>query len=217
MRILEKHSQLIEIVFVIVILGISASMLQILLCKYMILYCSKTVYRVNYKTELAVNEIVNRLTYRIEGTTISKNHNNFKNGSPNSDDWLPIAYVPERGTKYKTIEWIGYDNDSFSSDKLPNWSGVANYKSASIDGFQTLGSDLKSASTIISYLSDGTVDLTEDRPAAVIFMQKNNYYSGISEYTPECMGMIPELFKSTDCIFPVYADGNDTLKFYKKK
>jgi len=34
----------------------------------------------------------------------------------NSDDWLQIAYVPERGTKYKTIEWIGYDNDSFSSE-----------------------------------------------------------------------------------------------------
>jgi prepilin-type N-terminal cleavage/methylation domain-containing protein len=217
LRSFRKAFSIIEIVFVIVILGIVASIASdIIVQVYDSYIVQRAVYRVNYKTELAVNEIVNRLTYRIEGTTISKNHNNFKNGSPNSDDWLPIAYVPERGTKYKTIEWIGYDNDSFSSDKLPNWSGVANYKSASIDGFQTLGSDLKSASTIISYLSDGTVDLTEDRPAAVIFMQKNNYYSGISEYTPECMGMIPELFKSTDCIFPVYADGNDTLKFTRK-
>ncbi len=24
-------------------------------------------------------------------------------------DWLPMAYVPERGQDIKTIDWIGYD------------------------------------------------------------------------------------------------------------
>ncbi len=164
----------------------------------------RAVYRVNYKTELAVNEIVNRLTYRIQKSTISKDHLAFtdKDKPPTANDWLPIADVPTGGTKYTTIEWIGYDNDSFSSDKIPNWSGVANYQTASIDGFTTLGSDLNNTAKLVSYLSNGKVNLTSSKAGAVVFVHNYNYYTGIREYSPDCMGLIPELNSSTDCIFP---------------
>jgi len=58
-----------------------------------------------------MNEIINRLTYRVQGTTISKDHLAFKGGHPTSDDWLPLSEVPAGGIKYTTVEWIGYDND----------------------------------------------------------------------------------------------------------
>jgi len=215
----KRAFSLIEVVFVIVILGIVASIASdIIVQVYENYLIQRAVYRVNYKTELAVNEIVNRLTYRIQGTTISKDHMAFKSGNPTINDWLPIADVPTGGTKYTTIEWIGYDNDSFSSDRLPNWSGVANYQTASINGFNTPGSDLNTTATIVSYLSNGKVDLrVNNKPGAVVFMQNDNYYTGTNEYAPECMGMIPELNSTTDCIFPVYIDTNTTFKFTRAK
>ena len=218
MRGFKGAFSLIEVVFVIVILGIVASIAsEIIVQVYENYLIQRAVFRVNYKTELAVNEIVNRLTYRIQGTTISKDHIAFKGGTPTANDWLPIEDVPTAGTKYTTIEWIGYDNDTFSSDKTPNWSGVADYENASINGFTTLGSDLNNTAKLLSYLSNGEVDLTQNRPAGVIFMHNENYYTGINEYDPECMGMIPELNSSTDCIFPVYADTNSSFKFTRAK
>jgi len=109
LRSFRKAFSIIEIVFVIVILGIVASIASdIIVQVYDSYIVQRAVYRVNYKTELAVNEIVNRLTYRIEGTTISKNHNNFKNGSPNSDDWFPICLLfPERGNQIIKDNGVG--------------------------------------------------------------------------------------------------------------
>jgi len=214
LRRFKRAFSLIEVVFVIVILGIVASIAsEIIVQVYENYLIQRAVYRVNYKTELAVNEIVNRLTYRIQGTTISKDHMAFMSGNPTQNDWLPIADVPTGGTKYTTIEWIGYDNDTFSSDVIPNWSGVSDYQSASIAGFKTLGSDLNNSAKLITYLSNGKIDLTPNRAGAVVFMQNDNYYTGSNEYSPECMGMIPELNSSTDCIFPVYVDTNNSFKF----
>ncbi len=198
---------MVEIIFVIVILGIVASIASnIIVQVYENYIIQRAVYRVNLKSELAMNEIINRLTYRVQGTTISKDHLAFKGGHPTSDDWLPLSEVPAGGIKYTTVEWIGYDNDSFASNATPNWSGVSNYETATIDGFSTPASDLNRTARIVSILSQGRVDLSKDRPAGVIFMQSSNYYDGMSEYSPECMGMVPEVTSSTDCIFPVYAD-----------
>jgi len=214
LRRFRKAFSLIEIVFVIVILGIVASIAsEIIVQVYENYLTQRAVYRVNFKTELAVNEIVNRLTYRIQKSTVSKDHLAFKAGAPTANDWLPIADVPTGGTKYTTIEWIGYDSDTLSSDKIPNWSGVANYQTASIDGFTTLGSDLNNTAKLVSYLSNGKVNLSSTKAGAVIFMQNDNYYTGVNEYSPDCMGLIPELNSSTDCIFPVYVDTNNSFKF----
>jgi len=214
LRGFRRAFSLIEIVFVIVILGIVASIAsEIIVQVYENYLTQRAVYRVNFKTELAVNEIVNRLTHRIQRSTISKDHMAFISGHPTTNDWLPIADVPTGGTKYTTIEWIGYDDDTLSSDRFPNWSGVANYQTASINGFTTLGSDLNNTAKLVSYLSNGKVDLTSNKAGAVIFMQNDNYYTGSNEYNPDCMGMIPELNSSTDCIFPVFVDTNNSFKF----
>ncbi len=216
---IKKAFSLIEVIFVLVILGIVSSIVsKIIVQVYENYIIQKAIYKVSIETELVANQIVNRLTYRIQGTTISKDHMKFLNGTATHNDWLPIEDVQTGGTKYTTIEWIGYDNDSFASHATPNWSGVSNYETASINQFDTPGSNLNNVATIMSNLSNSKINLTQNKPAAVIFYEKDNYYTGIDKYNPICMGMIPEDVNSTtDCIFPVYHDSNSTLKFTRNQ
>ncbi|MCH9741473.1 MAG: prepilin-type N-terminal cleavage/methylation domain-containing protein [Epsilonproteobacteria bacterium] len=219
---MKKHGafSLIEVIFVLVILGVIASISsQIIAQVYENYITQRAVYNVSTKTELIANQIVNRLSYRIQGSTISKNHNTFKTTSgtnwADDDDWLPIKDVPNGGEEYTTIEWIGYDYDSFAAYSTPSWSGVANYESNNTnrEQFETPGSSLNQATTIINNLSNGEVNLV-DKPAAVIFGHRNNHYTGSNEYNPLCMGLIPQdPSSSTDCIFPVIRSGNKILKF----
>lgn len=198
----KKAFSLIEVIFVLVILGIVASISsQIIVQVYENYIMQRAVYNVSTKTEMIANQIVNRLTYRIQGTTISKNHQEFLDATGTT--WLPLDEIPA-GSTYTSLEWIGYDNDSFSANQIPSWSGIANYESASINGFDSPGSTLANVTTIVTNLSGGKVTLTTETPAAVIFSENNNYYNGTNEYNPLCMGMIPQDgSSSTACIFPV--------------
>ena len=213
---IKKAFSLIEVIFVLVILGIVASISSQLIAQvYENYIMQRAVYNVSTKTELVVNQIVNRLTYRIQGTTISKINRDFLPGgviTPAS--WLPLEDIPV-GDDYTTIEWIGYDNDSFAANANPNWSGVANYETnASKNGFNSPGSNLNNVATIMNNLSNTKVDLTHTKPAALIFLDNNNFYNGTKEYSPLCMGMIPELATSSkDCIFPVEQNGITGFNF----
>jgi prepilin-type N-terminal cleavage/methylation domain-containing protein len=229
----KKAFSLIEVVFVLVILGIVASISsQIIVQVYENYVLQKAIYKMSTKTEMVANQIVNLLTYRIDGTTISKDHKKFLGYAkyvrehndtnythkPNNNDWLPIEDVPTGGEKYTTVEWIGYDNDSFASHATPNWSGVADYENnASKTKFITPGSNLSNTAIIMSNLSNGKVNLSKNKAGAVLFIEDNNYYTDSKEYSPICMGLIPEMNNSsTDCIFPVYADTNNSFKFTRK-
>ncbi|MBD3793374.1 MAG: prepilin-type N-terminal cleavage/methylation domain-containing protein [Campylobacterales bacterium] len=219
----RKAFSIIEVIFVLVVLGIVASITsQIIAQVYENYIQQRAVYNISTRTELVVNQIVNRLSYRIQGSTISKDHETFLAGGFTASrgvNWLPLKDVPTTGETYTSIEWIGYDNDSLAAyTKQPGWSGVANYESASKNRFDTPGSYLVHARDIISHLSIDENDMThvdlQNRPAAVLFDEKDNYYDGNREYDPICMGLIPEDAKSnTDCIFPVLMDDNNTLRF----
>lgn len=216
---MKKAFSLIEVIFVLVILGIVASLSsQIIVQVYENYITQRAIYNVSTKTELVANQIVNRLTYRIQGSTISKQHQNFLNnklsGTPAAiaaDDWLPLKDIPT-GEEYTSIEWIGYDNDSFSARQNPAWSGIADYENASRNAFTTPGSNLGDTATIMSNLSGGQVNLTTT-PAAILFAQDDNYYTDTAEYNPQCMGLIREVDANTSCIFPVLQSGADGLNF----
>ncbi|MBU1667903.1 prepilin-type N-terminal cleavage/methylation domain-containing protein [bacterium] len=222
---MKKHKgfSLIEVIFVLVILGIVASIgSSILVQVYENYVMQRAVYNVSSKTELAATQMVNRLSHRIQGTAISKDHDKYldyyNNGvAIESNDSIALDDIPVGGSKYTTIEWIGYDNDSYDANATPYWSGVANYTSgggASINGFTTPGSDLNHAATIINTLSNGKVDLTTNHPAAVLFYQENNYYKTGEEYDYNCTGLLPShLGGTTNCIFPVAQNGSEGLAF----
>jgi len=151
---MKKAFSLIEVIFVLVILGIVASLSsQIIVQVYENYLTQRAVYNVNTKTELAINQIVNRLGYSIMDSAIAKD--------------------PADATKFKLLsnldvttdgaltmlEWVGYDNDSFDADLTPYWSGVANYATATRTNFDSPGSNLNSIDTIIQNLSGNTVTL----------------------------------------------------------
>ncbi len=207
---------LIEVIFVLVILGIVSSISsQIIVQVYENYITQKAIYSVNTKTEIVSNQIINRLTYAIEGTTIAKDIN--KTGTTEGVDWIMLNNIPSYDNNFTTIEWIGYDNDSFSAGASPYWSGIANYETATRNSFDTPASILNRADTIIKNLSNNEIGLTGTaQMPAVIFNQKAGLYrEGTTHtYTPACMGLIEN---NTSCIFRVSMNSDTNLSFEEDK
>ncbi|SFV69777.1 FIG00469922: hypothetical protein [hydrothermal vent metagenome] len=206
---MKKAFSLIEVIFVLVILGIVASISsQIIVQVYESYIVQNALYKTSTKTELVANQIVNRLTYVIDGTTIAKDTNNP--GTVEGTNWIKLENIPTTDNNFTTIEWIGYDNDSFTAGGTPYWSGVSNYETASRNSFITPGSQLGKVATIMNNLSDGEVDLSSNHPAGLIFTQKAKEYRASKPYSPMCMGLIDS---NTSCIFRVVRNGDNNLSF----
>ena len=208
---MKKAFSLIEVIFVLVILGIVASISsQILVQVYEGYIVQNALYKSTTKTELVANQIVNRLTHAIDGTTIAKDTNNP--GTVEGTHWIKLEDIPTTDNNFTTVEWIATDYDSFSAGETPYWSGIANYETATVNSFETPGSILSNADTIIYNLSNKEVDLngTAGQRPAVLFIQKNKEYSSGKSYNPSCMGLIDN---NTSCIFPVAINSDNNLSF----
>jgi len=200
---MKKAFSLIEVIFVLVILGIVASISsQIIVQVYESYITQQAIYKVGTKTELAINQIVNRLTYSVIDSAIAKdptdstNYKLLKNLDLITDTNLTI------------LEWIGYDTDSFSAGSTPYWSGVANYETATKIMFDTPGSQLGKVDTIIKNLSSNKVDLngSVQRPA-VIFQPRTLEGDDING---ECMGLVNN---DTSCIYAVSENNATSFLF----
>ncbi|WP_415407483.1 type II secretion system protein [Sulfurovum sp. CS9] len=217
---MHKHKKpaftMIEVVFVIVILGIVASIGSSLIVKtYESYILQRALHRVSLSTELAAMQLVNRLTFRIDKTTVAR-----RPAAPY--DFITVSSISSNGDDIHTaLEWISYDDDSFSATLTPGWSGYADVidPGNSRAAFATPGSNLGSASTIIGNLSDATVSLTGgggDRPA--IFFNADEYRDGntTSSYGAGCMGL-DYATNDTSCILAVSGTVNagaaDILNF----
>ena len=210
----HKGFSIIEVIFVLIILGVVSSISSSIIVQVYENYITQNaLYKVTTKTELVANQIVNRLSYRIQGTTIAKDPN--KIGFVEGTDWIMLKAIPKFDNNFTTIEWIGYDNDSFSSMEEPGWSGVADYTTADISSISTPASHLNSVATIMNNLSDGKVDLSSAKPACLIFSQKTDLYREGKEYNPSCMGLIDT--NETNCTFRVGHNGDTNLTFVDNK
>jgi len=164
---MKKAFSLIEVIFVLVILGIVASISsQIIVQVYENYITQRAVYNVSTKTELAINQIVNRLTYSILDSAIAKDPANSANYK------LLTGLNLTTDTNLTILEWIGYDNDSFSASATPYWSGVANYEDANQSLLETPASNLNNVDTIIKNLSNQEVSLNSDQHPAIIFQPR---------------------------------------------
>lgn len=117
---MRKGFTLIEMIFVIVIFGILSKFGVELLYKIYENYVSSNVQnRLQGQTELAIEQIANRLVYRIKDTTIARD------GSDN------IVTIGKIGTVNATaIEWIGMDIDGWRAGSAPTWSGLIDLNNA---------------------------------------------------------------------------------------
>lgn len=196
---------MLELIMVIVILGIVSSLGSSMIAKTFESYVlQRALHKASMATELAATQIVNRLTFRIPRTTVAR-----RPSSPY--DFLPVSSVSTTGdTIHVALEWYAYDNDSFSANKLPGWSGYADTVSSNSTKAQfiTPGSSLDITNTIIDNLSAGRVDLTgtgAGRPAIFFRATDSNYdpaNSAIHQYRPECMGLDYAAFDN-NCVLAV--------------
>jgi len=160
---------MVELVFVIVILGIVSSIAADIIAQtYQSYIMQRAQYRSTTKTELALTQIANRLRYAIpttvgfRATTADAFHFITENNSGND----------------KVLQWVGYDGDSFeahetTTNRNPGWSGFCDVDAYTGNtNFPTPGSNIDFAADIIENLG-GDID-----DAKIIFPDNTAY--GIS-------------------------------------
>ena len=207
---------MIELIFVIIILGIVSSIGASIIAKlYENYILQRATHRASLKTELAAQQIANYLSYRVPGTILAKNPNTL------TDVVLVTDTSNTTDKKHSVLEWIGSDNDGFTARRKPGWNGFADISASSQTTVKTPGSNLYTARTVISNLSNNAVNLnTNAGPNVAIFfrvIQDKRYTKNPDkDYAVNCMGLITA---DKSCISTVKrppagaVNRNETLSF----
>ncbi len=142
---------LLEVIFVIVILGIVASIgAEIIANVYESHIVNRAQYRASIKSEQTLNQIANRLRYAIPGTAGAR----VTTGSA----FIPLTEISNSaGSNIRhVLQWVGYDGDSFeamtSTSRRPGWSGFIDLNASNPTTLLTPGSNLVLARDIIGNL-----------------------------------------------------------------
>ena len=161
---MKKAFTMLELVMVMVIMGIVASIgAEIIASMYSNYIRSRTINRLESQTEITLEQIAKRLQYRIKESVIAR-----KTASAP----LSLADTSVDGS-YSILEWIGASNESFLGTPRPGWSGFidldSNDTNKTAGTLKTSDSNLTDASNTISALTNGAIDLTNGKEAALIF------------------------------------------------
>lgn len=207
----RKAFTFIELIMVIVILGIVSSIASSIIAQVFESYIiQKAVHNASLKTELAVNQLANRLMYRIDMSMLARHPGST---GLTTADIYPVQEVPlDKLDYYSALEWIGYDNDGFSALATPAWSGFTDLNN-SVSSYTTLispGSNLNTnyfQKTMKHYT--GT---TDGSGGAIIFLGTNDYKEDATgtlySYRAPCM------YTNSGCIFPVNLTAPDVMTFH---
>lgn len=203
---LKRAFTLLELVFVIVILGVVASIgSSVIVQVYESYIIQKATHNAALKTELAINQLTNRLTYRIDKSLIARHPvtgnllalNNLDITTPNWE-------------QFNILEWIGYDNDSFSATATPGWSGFLDLNTASAVGvglrsIVSTGSAFSQVSAISTNLGGGDPALyfVGNRP------YKETGGTALASSNADCLHNTT----GTGCIFPVTLNTTNGITF----
>lgn len=198
MRFKPAFSML-ELIFVIIILGIVASIgSEIIVQVYDSYITQRAIHRSSIKTELAATQLANRLAYSIPGTVIGRKDDNIT--------FKAVEDIPITETDYRTLEWISYDADSFGAvtattvpdGRRPVWSGYCDTNASSINSLSTPGSRLSKLTDIINAISPTNKSIAD---TAILFP---------STYTSTTVGFWNGAPGNTDGIHPVSSNTGDT-------
>ena len=140
---------MLELVFVIVVLGIVASIGSEIIAKvYRSYIIQRASYRSSTKVELASLQLANRLTYAIPNTEIARK-------SSTDGTYSSLSSVSNRD--YKVLEWVGYDKEGFNLPNNQGWSGFVELSTAvsnpSLSYMISWGSNIGNISALIYFLS----------------------------------------------------------------
>ncbi len=206
MNKLKKHFAftMVEMIFVIVVLGIVAAIGSGIIAKIYESYIySNNINTLQAKTELALMKISKYLSFRIKNSVIARKL------SPNDNN---ISSLSTADGTYKILEWIGYDNEGFEGNTTgPGWSGFIDLSSSQTNKTQikTSGSHLTYATNVINALSNKEANLSDvNSSVAIIFKGLPNQFD-IKQYGwNDWSGT-----KNHNYIFRVQKIAPDILKF----
>jgi prepilin-type N-terminal cleavage/methylation domain-containing protein len=199
---------MLELIFVIVILGIVASIGSEMIAK---VYESYIVQRAQHsatlKTELAAAQIANRLASAIPGTVYRiTNGNTYESIEAN---------LAGSGDNYKGLQWVGSDAESFNAASTPGWSGFCDINTSTQTSIETPGSALALTNAIKSKLSSST-------NLAVYFPDDlTDYNASITVTDPDTLsisGTVPtrivEHYKLASSSYALVVEGGDLYLYY---
>jgi len=225
---------MIELVMVIVVMGIVASIgADIIARMYENYIKTRAINKLQAQSEIVLNEIAKRLQFRIKDSVIARNDSNFS-------DYVSLS---DANDSYQILEWIGKDNDSFKGVSNPGWSGFIDLDSIGTNKIaktlKTSGSELNTTNSIIKALSDNRVSLDTANPnrPAIIFSGQSNFdlsqygwdgvdgnytykvkYTGTNDVLvfDENISNLDEIFEHYDLSWSAYSivpEGNNTNDF----
>lgn len=186
----KKGYTLLELIFVIVILGVVASITSSIIAKvYESYIMQRAVHRASLKSELAINQLANRLLYRVDKSMLARIPGQLGMGPGQALALTDINNITPNRDSYSILEWIGYDNDGLSARSQPSWSGFCDLNASGYTNVVSTGSDLDFEQTVLTNI------LIDARPA-LIFMG-NTYNNTGTPYEASCM------YNANGCIFPI--------------
>jgi len=201
----RKAFSMLELIFVIVILGIVSSIgSEIIVNIYESYIVQKASHKASIKSELAINQIANRLQYRIDKSLLARKPG--QTGTTLATDVYPVNEVPISGVNnvdiFTALEWIGTENDGFTQSGQPAWSGFADLNQSTFSSIVTIGSKLSNEGTILQNIAGNTT-----APTPAILFQTAEYRPGKRYDDTLCM------YNANGCIFPVTYPTDTNLTF----
>ena len=159
---LRKAFTLIEMIIVMVVLGIIANFgVEILVNAYSNYIFTSVQNRLQSQSEAAVNQIGNRLEYRIKESTIARTATGAAH--------VPLATAPA-GMNARVLEWVSIDREGWlGSTNIPLWSGFidVNNPSGNANRLITPQSDLATLNTLIGNIAPSGSGVAD---AAIYFL-----------------------------------------------
>lgn len=174
-KTVQKRSgfSLVELTFVIAVLGIVSSIgAEIIAQVYESYIVQRGQYRASAKTDLAINQIANRLRYAIPGTV------GFR--ATLGGGFTPITETNTGSDK--VLQWVAYDGDSFeamtAASRRAGWSGFCDTVPAASTAtvLSTPGSQMGLTTTIIGNLG-GNINASR-----IYFSTEFSIYLPINSY-----------------------------------
>ena len=207
---------MIELMFVIIILGIVSSIGAELIAKvYKEYIVQRAQHRASIKVALATQQIANRLSSAIPGTVVRR----LTKSGPVENINDPMI-LDTTGKNYTILQWVGSDVDSFSANATPGWSGFCDVNNSIDETYplSTPGSNLGLTNTIIKNLNGGSL------PAAwspVVYFPRDPAHhdvdtplSGTSIGLSNDVFHIDEHYKFSWTSYALVVEGGDLYLYY---
>ncbi|BAF72857.1 pilus assembly FimT family protein [Sulfurovum sp. NBC37-1] len=212
---LKSAFSMLELIFVIVILGIVSSIgAEVIAQVYESYIVQRAQYRANTKTEQALNQIANRLRYAIPGTVgarVSK-----------TSAFISITEITSTAQR-DVLQWVGEDGDSFeamtSTSRRPGWSGFIDLNQSTTTTLVSPSSNLGLTDEIIQKLSGGSKTISNAKLYFPNGLPSINVTAGSTGENINVSGLssgstISERYKLAWSSYAIVFEGSDLWLYY---